>query len=142
MNSSPPITHRWCSLLIAIAAVVSFTLAEDIENIIQQQQQKNAAAGVEEQNEHTEKIIISSSLVGDSNNQPYPKRPSSIIQIDLDDFLSSIDMDNTTSLSADMDEDELLQDEPIRIRKNEVSSANRIPQKRFVSLLISPMRRQ
>mmetsp|Transcript_14562 Transcript_14562/g.21940 ORF Transcript_14562/g.21940 Transcript_14562/m.21940 type:complete len:263 (-) Transcript_14562:91-879(-) len=78
MIASHPITHRWCSLLVAIATMISFTLAED-----------------------------SSSLVGNSNDQPYPKRPSSIIRIDLDDFLS---INSTISSSADTitteDEDE------------------------------------
>lgn len=146
MNASPP-TGRWRSLLIAIATIASFTLAEETENIIHQQQpnqqkgQKNAAADVKEENEHTAKIIISPSLVGDSNNQPYPKRPSSIIQIDLDDFLSIIDMDNATSLSDDTDQDKW-QDESIRIQKNEVSSPLGIPQKRFVSLLFPTVRQQ
>ena len=108
MNASHPITHRWCSFLVAIATILSFTLAED-----------------------------SSSLVGNSNDQPYPKRPSSIIRIDLDDFLS---INSTISSSADTitteDEDEDAVVEKLHAPKKN-PAVKSMPEIRFVSLLSS-----
>ena len=93
-------------MLVAIATILSFTLAED-----------------------------SSSLVGNSNDQPYPKRPSSIIRIDLDDFLS---INSTISSSADTitteDEDEDAVVEELHVPKKN-PAIKIMPEIRFVSLL-------
>ena len=95
-------------MLVAIATILSFTLAED-----------------------------SSSLVGNSNDQPYPKRPSSIIRIDLDDFLS---INSTISSSADTitteDEDEDTVVEKLHAPKKN-PAVKSMPEIRFVSLLSS-----
>jgi hypothetical protein len=154
MNAvSPRITHhRWCSLLIAIAAISSsLTLAEDTDDpIIQQQQQNNNAAGagnVQQQNEQN--IImanrISTSLIGDttSTTNPHPKRPTgttTMIQIDLDEYLNV--MDNTTSSSVtehikltteEKDEDDAVDENKLpELPKN--PAVQQFPEKRFVSL--------
>ena len=148
MNAvSPRITqHRWCYLLIAIAAMSSsLTLADDTDDpIIQQQQRNNEAAGNVQQNEQ---IImanrISSSLIGDttSNTNHHPKRPTgtTMIQIDLDEYLNV--MDNTTTSSVmenlkltEKEEDDAVDENKLpELPKN--PAVQQFPEKRFVSLL-------
>ena len=145
MNAvSPRITHhRWCYLLITIAAISSVTLAEDTDEQIIQQQQRNAAADVQQQNKQ---IImanrISSSLIGDttSNTNHHPKRPTgtTMIQIDLDEYLNV--MDNTTSSSVtehikltEKEEDDAVDENKLpELPKN--PAVQQFPEKRFVSL--------
>jgi hypothetical protein len=110
MNAPHPITHWWGSLLAAtmttllLSMLLSFALAENTDQIIQQQQQQQRSVAAErKQNEHLSTKITSSSsttnnVVGSNNNRPYPPRPSSVIRIDLDDFLRI--MDNITATTS------------------------------------------
>jgi len=141
MNASPPIQYRWSSLLIALAIISSsLTLAEDTDDrIIQQQrqqQQRNVAAAndVVAQNEDNLAKLISSR---DSNNEPsYPQRPNSNIQIDLEEYLSII-MDNTTSSLTEHtmltekkeEEDNIVVETLPEPPKN--PAVNQLPEKRF-----------
>ena len=150
MNAVSPriIQHRWCSLLIAIAAISSsLTLAEDTDEHNQQQQQRNnaeaAAGNVQQQNEQ---IImanrISSSQIGDTtSNNNHPKRPTgtTMIQIDLDEYLNV--MDNSTSLvmeniklTTEEKEDEEAVDENKMPELPKNPAVQQFPEKRFVSL--------
>ncbi len=147
MNAvSPRITqHRWCSLLIAIAAISSVTLAEDTdEQIIQQQQGNNAAAGnVQQQNNIIMANRISSSLIGDTTSN-HPKRPTTgtttMIQIDLDEYLNVMDNSTTTSVTENIkltteekeEEDAVVENKLPELPKN--PAVQQFPEKRFVSL--------
>jgi hypothetical protein len=134
MNASHPITHRWGSLLAAtmttllLSMIPLVTLAENTDQMILKQQQTSVAAA--ERKPNTAKISPSytTNYVGNTNKLPYPQRPSSIIQIDLDYFLHV--MENITSAADTMaksDDDA----ETFHVPKNPV--VNSYPRKRLVS---------
>jgi len=134
MNASHPITHRWGSLLAAtmttllLSIIPLVTLAENTDQMILKQQQTSVAAA--ERKPNTAKISPSytTNYVGNTNKLPYPQRPSSIIQIDLDYFLHV--MENITSAADTMaksDDDA----ETFHVPKNPVVYS--YPRKRFVS---------
>ena len=138
MNSSTPITNhrrKWRSLILAISAIASFTLAENTDSQQLRTQQTNNEVEIDEEDHASTRIKSEAFYVGNSNDQYPEQRPiSDTIQIDLNQYLNAVanvtiaDVVSTTKTDEDGDME--------RLRRVKNPIVKLIPKTRFVSVVV------